>query len=94
MSFIDVIAVELVEQNIHSAQELQVDLELDGEFNESNFDSWGVNEENVMAMVSHNMQEILKQAQLIQRKRFKAVPEIAAAIKPAPINRRVLKFQK
>lgn len=94
MDMIEAIAQELVAQNVNSANELLEELELDEEFNESNFADWGVNSENVMSMVKHNIQDIIKRARVIQEARFKMDPEIAAAIKPAAKARRVLNIQK
>lgn len=82
MDMIEAIAQELVAQNVNSTKELIEDLDAEDEFNESNFDTYGICEENVSHMVKHNMDEILKRAQQIQRERFKADPEIAAIIKP------------
>lgn len=94
MDLIETIAQELVAQNVNSAKEVLEELELDEEFDESNFADWGVNSENVMDMVKHNIEDIIKRARVIQETRFKADPEIAAAIKPAPKARRVLDIQK
>lgn len=90
MDFIEAIAQELVAQNVNSTHEMLEEMDLDEEFNESNFDTWGINSENVMAMVKHNIQEIIKRAQVIQRERFKADPKIAAIIHPSPKQRRML----
>lgn len=94
MDLIETIAQELVAQNVNSAKEVLEELELNEEFDESNFADWGVNSENVMDMVKHNIEDIIKRARVIQEARFKADPEIAAAIKPAQKARRVLNIQK